>query len=1020
MGEQSSQELGNFKYDAFISYRRSDGTPLARWLRSRLLSYSLPKSLRPGKQEKLNIYLDTVYERATEDFFSQNIEPSLQQSRFLIVISTPDALQQRPDVSPNWVYREVETFCLLPQGKNILVGLAKGEVYHPLPGDLIERFPRIEIIDFRTLGFARFIWWPKLWRLSEELLKIVAPLYDIKVEDMPLLRLEESRRSQRNLWLTVIFSFILFATMTGLFIWSFLSLASARQQLIRTHLLQGQDLFIESPAHARLHFAEAVRIADSSVVVRVVSWAEGLGAIDLGLRNDYAKARLWLGQWKDKPIPQVAWHRLGVKSVDFSPDGRRFATVSVLGEAQVWDVTSGQLIGKRVDDWPYASLVKFSPNGQRFIVLSTTTFLTRLWNAETGEPAGPEMVHNGPVTSASFHPGGQVLVTSSGLGYIFFWNAMTGERLREPLAVGEDARLITFSPDGRLFAVVTYSNAVQIWDYVEKRLIARVVEHKRDVTNYGLIASFSPDSQRLVLAIGDNAVQQIDPLTGKPLGATFAHSGAITSATYSPDGKRLLTSSADNTAQIWDAETGSPTSRLLRHNNYVLDAAFSPDGKLVVTAARDFTARVWDTVTGSPVGSVLQHAAFVYTARFSPDGTRIATTSEDGTVRLWETKSVARPIDFDWKIKSLALSPDGGRVLMIDEDKTLRVWKWPQVPSAGRDGRTISEVEEAVFSPDGKHVWLKNSHQEFYIWDYQEGKMHAMFDMGGVELKEGSFSSDLRRVVTKNKENTVQVWEAETGERFGKPIILKEADVFESSANGEILIVLHEDSSLEAFSVAEGKKVGQPFRFAGELDNTLCTPDGKFMWIVAKDENKNYSLLVWDTLSGKVLRRRPLAEKIWLRDFTSDGQWLVATADSYTAQVWNTATIEPVGKTMRHGYTINEAKFSPDGKLVLTVQGTNGQVWDALTGEPVGGSLKLNDYIISSVFSKDEKRVIIASQRQILVWDFPTDDTPAEALTLNAEVATAFTIDHTTGSIRMLSQEEWQRRKNSLFPKGRD
>src|SRR4051794_27349210 len=104
-----------------------------------------------------------------------------------MVVSTPDSLRPRPDGTPNWVHREVETFAALPQGRNIVVALAEGEMDQPLPGGLTEKFPRIEIVNLREFGLSRFLWWPRRWRLQEELLKIVAPLFDVPTESMPLL-----------------------------------------------------------------------------------------------------------------------------------------------------------------------------------------------------------------------------------------------------------------------------------------------------------------------------------------------------------------------------------------------------------------------------------------------------------------------------------------------------------------------------------------------------------------------------------------------------------------------------------------------------------------------------------------------------------------------------------------------------------------------------------------------------------------------------------------------------------------
>ena len=1009
MVEQPNPAAENFKYDAFLSYRRSDGTAAARWLRSRLLSYSLPKPLLKGERRKLRVYLDTVYERATEDFFSQNIEPSLRQSRFLIVVSTPGALAPRPDGSPNWVHREVETFSQLPQGHNVVVALAEGEMSHPLPGDLAEKFPRIEIVDIRELSPARFIWWPKLWRLREEFLKIVAPLHDVPVESMPALRLEESRRRQRSLWLTLVSSVVLVALMTGLFVWAFLNLTRARQQLIRTHLLQGQNLFTASPAEARLHFAEAVRIADASLAVSLASGAERMGLIDLGLRGDYAKARLWLGQWRSEVKPQVVWGGLGIKSVEFSPGGRRFATVSADGYAQVWDAVTGQPVGKRVNDSPYAFQIKFSPDGRRFIVLSATTFLLQLWDAETGEPVGAQMLHDGPVASASFHPDGRTLATAGGLGHVYFWDAETGERRGDPLDVA-DAWLVAFSPDGNLFAAITHGNAAQIWDYATRRPIGKAIKYERSATNYGLIASFSPDSRRLLIATGDNSVQGHDMLVGESAGAKLAHSDAITSASFSPDGKRILTSSRDGTAQVWDAGIGLPPSKLLRHNGPVLDAAFSPDGRLVVTASDAFTAVVWDAATGAPVGHPLQHADIVYSARFSPDGSRVATASEDGTARLWSINSAGRPVSFGDRIKSASLSHDGTRLLTVGEDKTLKVWNWPGPTPAGREAGKITDVEEAVFSPDGKNIWLRTSRQEIYVWSYETGEMRPMLG-GAGEQKEARFSYDMRRAVTQDRENVVRIWDAATGKQVGRAVALEESDGFDVTPNGDFLFALHDDNSVEVFGVVTGTAAGRPIRPPGEVQSVLCAPDGKRVWVVVKDEKKNYSLLVFDVASAEVVAQRRLATGLTLSEFSADGRAVLSTAEDYTAQVWNAAAVEPVGRGMRHSYVVNDAKFSPDGKLVLTVRGGVGQVWDAATGEPIGSPLSLGENADSSAFGADGRRVFLAGQHQIIEREYAADDAPAESLRRAAELATVLTLDTDTGSIRMLNREEWLLRK---------
>jgi hypothetical protein len=109
-----NKEQPESQFDAFISYRRKDGRTLAARLRDALEHYKLPRSIRRDRQ-RLKIYLDTAYERATEDFYENVILPALKRSRSIIVIATLGAYEARADGQRNWIEREIEDFRKLPQ-----------------------------------------------------------------------------------------------------------------------------------------------------------------------------------------------------------------------------------------------------------------------------------------------------------------------------------------------------------------------------------------------------------------------------------------------------------------------------------------------------------------------------------------------------------------------------------------------------------------------------------------------------------------------------------------------------------------------------------------------------------------------------------------------------------------------------------------------------------------------------------------------------------------------------------------
>src|ERR1700736_500188 len=186
-------------YDAFISYRRSDGAKVARWARRELETYRVPRSLRGSFGRKLRIYLDTAYESGTSDFYEQNIKPALLASRFLLIVATPAAMRRAGAAGQDWIEREVTDFMSGPNGTNVIAIRGAGEFDAPLPADLGRRFPNIEIIDLRGAGRMWFLHPTRAARLSAEKLKLVAPLLGLPPQRMPRLREDGELRQQTRL-----------------------------------------------------------------------------------------------------------------------------------------------------------------------------------------------------------------------------------------------------------------------------------------------------------------------------------------------------------------------------------------------------------------------------------------------------------------------------------------------------------------------------------------------------------------------------------------------------------------------------------------------------------------------------------------------------------------------------------------------------------------------------------------------------------------------------------------------------
>ena len=194
--------MSDLPYDVFISYRRSDGSKTAHWLRRELQSFRAPRPLRQKFSRKLRVYLDVAFEKGTIDFYEHTIRPALLASRHLLVVATPDAVV-RDNASQDWIKREIDEFCATSNASNLLLVRGAGAFDGPLPGDLSKRFANIEIVDLRDVSRFWFLNPLRASRIASEKVKLIAPIIGLDASDMPVLRREEERRQQSRIALTL-------------------------------------------------------------------------------------------------------------------------------------------------------------------------------------------------------------------------------------------------------------------------------------------------------------------------------------------------------------------------------------------------------------------------------------------------------------------------------------------------------------------------------------------------------------------------------------------------------------------------------------------------------------------------------------------------------------------------------------------------------------------------------------------------------------------------------------------------
>ncbi len=588
----------------------------------------------------------------------------------------------------------------------------------------------------------------------------------------------------------------------------------------------------------------------------------------------------------DAQILAITGHTDQLRSVAFSPDGRRILTASWDKTARIWDAATGQEITQLIGHTDRVWFAAFSPDGRRVITASHDK-TARIWDAATGRQILVLNGHQDRVTCAAFSPDGRRVVTSSYDKTARIWDAATGQQI---LVLSGHADLVmyaAFSPDGRRVVTASHDRTARIWDAATGRQIRLLSGH----TDWLTTASFSPDGLQVVTASYDKTAGIWDAHTGRQIRLLSGHTDRLWFAAFSPDGRQIVTGSYDKTARIWNAATGRELKRLSGHTREVVGAAFSPDGRRLATASYDKTARIWDASIGGEIMVLNGHTEPVACASFSRDGLHIVTGSYDKTARIWDAatgRELMRLSGHTDQVVSAAFSPDGRRVVTASPDKTARIWDVATGRELKRLNGHTDSVVGAAFSPDGRHVVTASLDKTARVWDAATGS-EIMRLSGHTDMVEtAEFSRDGRRIVTASHDKTARVWDAATGAqlmRFSGHTERVESAAF--SPDGRRIVTASADKTASIWDVASGRQLVVLSGHADLVEIAAFSPDGRRVVTASDDKTAR----IWDAATGLELRvLSGHTDRLWYAAFSPDGRRVVTTSDDRTVRIWDART----------------------------------------------------------------------------------------------------------------------------------
>ncbi|WP_185921886.1 TIR domain-containing protein [Streptomyces sp. WAC06614] len=576
-------------------------------------------------------------------------------------------------------------------------------------------------------------------------------------------------------------------------------------------------------------------------------------------------------------------------------------------------------------------------------------------------------VGHSPATRVAMNRDGTVLAYYShlepdalnGKYAVHLRDARTGARLADLAGKSwpQDGGGLAFSWDGRLLAVETPFNEIELWDVPQRKLLRTIVASDGQALAGAFMRlrsfAFSGDGARIAATFytstGDSSYDfhlgVWDTATGRQVIKEKAVEDGVALAFDGTHRLLALDSSVGTVRTLDPAATTWGASRTLEGYPHLdRDARFgvtlSPDGARVsVKKSGSTRTDAWDVGSGKQLAPAAAAKAGDGRARFTADGQSVVMDDAAGRRRILGS--------FTYPVVSVAASGDDTKVVAASSDGAVTLFSAVSF-QAGTPLPNETALKPTQLTGDRRFA-VRAMTDGWEVWAVGSAGTERIGRIGGRETPTGSgsvnpviISADRSRAVTADGDGSAfSSWNVRDGSRLGTPWRPQRSTTPVAFLPDHVHFLAMTENALQVIDARTWQvRQSLPHRTSAEAP-TAVSADGTTVALIDGDE-----LVVWRWTPEQGLHRVHRSEILGGTDFRMsvelsrqghkavviNGDHRLVVFDIASGRVTQGAAVSPEGQ--------DGVAFSPDNSLLVHASGTGNDAvlrfWDAATGEERG------------------------------------------------------------------------------------